>query len=40
MEYVNLGKSGLKVSVISFGNMVNNKPELYEEDKAIIKKCL
>jgi aryl-alcohol dehydrogenase-like predicted oxidoreductase len=40
MQYTNLGKSGLKVSVISLGNMVNNKPENYEEDKNIVKRCL
>jgi aryl-alcohol dehydrogenase-like predicted oxidoreductase len=40
MQYTNLGKSGLKVSVISFGNMVNNKPQNYEEDKNIVKRCI
>lgn len=40
MQYVNLGKSGLKVSSISYGNMVNHKPEHYEEDKNIIKRCI
>jgi aryl-alcohol dehydrogenase-like predicted oxidoreductase len=40
MQYTNLGKSGLKVSAISFGNMVNNKPQNYEEDKNIIKRCI
>jgi len=40
MQYINLGRSGLKVSVISYGNMVNNKPETYEDDKNVVKKCL
>jgi aryl-alcohol dehydrogenase-like predicted oxidoreductase len=40
MEYRYLGNSGLKVSVISFGNMINFKPENDEVDKKIIKACL
>lgn len=40
MEYRYLGNSGLKVSVISFGNMINFNPENDEVDKKIIKACL
>ena len=40
MIYRNFGNSGLKVSAISVGNMINYKPETYEEDKAIIAECL
>ena len=36
MIYRNFGNSGLKISAISVGNMVNYKPETYEEDKKII----
>ncbi|CDW71944.1 aldo keto reductase family protein [Stylonychia lemnae] len=41
MEYRYLGKTGLKVSIISFGNMVNHwgdKPQ--ETNDAIVAKCL
>ena len=40
MEYRYLGNSGLRVSVLSFGNMINWKEENYETDLKIIKKCL
>jgi len=40
MLYRNFGNSGLKVSVISLGNMINYKPENYEEDKNIILTAL
>lgn len=40
MLYRNLGNSGLKVSVISLGNMINYRPENYEEDKKIVATCL
>ena len=40
MEYRYLGNSGLRVSAIGFGNMINFKPENYEVDKNIVKACL
>ena len=40
MIYNCYGNSGLKVSAISIGNMVNYKPETYEEDKKIIETAL
>ncbi len=40
MIYRNLGNSGLKISVISLGNMFNYREETKDEDKEIIKKCL
>ena len=40
MQYRYFGKSGLKVSVISFGNMINYKAENAEVDEALIRKCL
>jgi aryl-alcohol dehydrogenase-like predicted oxidoreductase len=40
MQYKNLGHSGLKVSTISFGNMINHVEKNREEDTKIIKKCL
>ena len=40
MIYRNLGNSGLKVPIISFGNMINYKPENEEVDQLIIRKCL
>lgn len=40
MIYKNLGNTGLKVSIVSFGNMVNNKQANKEIDHALIKKCL
>lgn len=40
MIYRNFGNSGLKVSVISLGNMINYKPENFEEDKKIVEVCL
>jgi aryl-alcohol dehydrogenase-like predicted oxidoreductase len=36
IPYNNFGNSGLKISAISLGNMINYKPETYEEDKKII----
>lgn len=40
MVYRRFGHSGLKVSVISFGNMINYKEENYQEDENIIKLAL
>ena len=40
MIYRNFGNSGLKVSAISLGTMINYKPETYDEDKKIIETCL
>jgi aryl-alcohol dehydrogenase-like predicted oxidoreductase len=40
MLYRNFGRSGLKVSVISIGNMINYRPENYEEDKKIVEVSL
>ena len=40
MPYNNFGNSGLKVSAISLGNMINYRPETYEEDKKIIEVAL
>jgi aryl-alcohol dehydrogenase-like predicted oxidoreductase len=40
MIYRHFGNSGLKVSAISIGNMINVRPETYEEDKKIIELCL
>jgi aryl-alcohol dehydrogenase-like predicted oxidoreductase len=40
MEYRYLGNTGLKVSVLSFGNMINYKPENVALDDSIILKCL
>jgi len=40
MEYRFLGNSGLKVSVLSFGNwLTNNDPAVVENTKAIVKRC-
>jgi len=36
MIYRNFGNSGLRISAISVGNMINYKPETYEQDKEII----
>ena len=40
MIYRNFGASGLKVSAISLGNMINYKEENYQEDENIIKLAL
>jgi aryl-alcohol dehydrogenase-like predicted oxidoreductase len=40
MEYRHLGNTGLKVSALSFGNMINYKPENAALDDSIILKCL
>jgi len=41
MIYRYLGNSGLKVSVLSFGNWLNsNKKEDYEITRDAIKKCV
>jgi len=40
MIYRNFGNSGLKVSAISLGNMINCNPANYEEDKRIIEVAL
>lgn len=40
MEYRFLGNSGLKVSVLSFGNwLTNNDPKVLEETKKIVRRC-
>ena len=40
MEYRFLGNSGLKVSVLSFGNwLTNNDPKVIENTKQIVKRC-
>jgi aryl-alcohol dehydrogenase-like predicted oxidoreductase len=40
MVYRNFGNSGLKVSAISLGNMINHRAETYEQDKEIIALAL
>lgn len=40
MEYRKLGATGLKVSVLGFGNMVNYKPENSELDEKLVHRCL
>lgn len=40
MVYRNFGNSGLKISAISVGNMINVRPDTYQEDKKIIEVCL
>lgn len=40
MEYRYLGNTGLKVSAIGFGNMVNASQERAEIDDSLIFKCL
>ena len=40
MIYNCYGNSGLKISAMSVGNMVNFKPETYEEDKKIVETAL
>lgn len=40
MIYRKFGNSGLKVSVISLGNMINYRAENYEEDKKIVETCI
>ena len=40
MLYRNFGNSGLKVSAISLGTMINYKTENYQEDRSIISTCL
>ena len=40
MEYRKLGPTGLRVSVIGFGNMINYKPENVDVDDGLIVKCL
>jgi len=40
MEYRFLGNSGLKISVLSFGNwLTNNDPKVLENTKQIVKRC-
>ena len=40
MIYNNFGRSGLKISVISFGNMINYTEKTYPEDRDIIAAAL
>ena len=40
MEYRRLGGTGLKVSAIGFGNMVNSHPDRVDIDDAIVARCL
>jgi aryl-alcohol dehydrogenase-like predicted oxidoreductase len=40
MIYRNFGNSGLKLSVISAGTAINNKPDGYEQDREIIAASL
>lgn len=40
MEYQKLGNSGLLVSRISFGNMINNQEQDFELNTEIIRTCL
>jgi aryl-alcohol dehydrogenase-like predicted oxidoreductase len=40
MEYRYLGNTGLQVSAIGFGNMINFKPEDEEVNVAIVKRAL
>lgn len=40
MEYRYLGNTGLKVSAIGFGNMVNSSPDRVDVDDSIVLKCL
>ena len=40
MEYRYLGNTGLKVSAIGYGNMVNSSQERAEIDDNLIFKCL
>ena len=40
MEYRTLGNTGLKVSAIGYGNMVNSSQERADLDDSLIFKCL
>ena len=40
MEYQKLGNSGLLVSRISFGNMINNQEQDFDLNTEIIKTCI
>ncbi len=40
MLYRTFGNSGLKVSVISLGNMINSIEENYEVDESVFKTAL
>jgi aryl-alcohol dehydrogenase-like predicted oxidoreductase len=40
MEYRRLGNTGLKVSALGFGNMVNSHVDRVDIDDSIVKKCL
>jgi voltage-dependent potassium channel beta subunit len=39
MQYRNLGNTGLKVSVVSYGNWVNCKPDFQKDLNEMIKYC-
>lgn len=40
MEYRKLGSTGLRVSAVSYGNMINYTPENVDVDDSIIARCL
>lgn len=40
MEYRYLGDTGLKISAIGYGNMINSSPETVDVDDSLIFKCL
>ena len=40
MEYRRLGNTGLKVSALGFGNMVNSSVDRVQVDDSIVAKCL